>query len=270
MRRFWLKPGVAAALAGSALVPVALADGGSPQGAGGPPARAGWSVTVGGGGLWSPDYEGSDDYEFRALPYLSVRYEDWLSFAVPEGLKVSLINEKGFRAGVLAGYRFDREAKDNIALAGWGDVDGSAELGGFVEYRAHWLKLSAELRQGLSDDTGLVGTASARYETRVGPARISVGPQLAWGDDDHMQTYFGITPAQAAASTLGLAPYAAASGVKSYGLGLSIVSPISGPWGIAAIANVNRLTGDAEDSPIVATHGSETQFTAGLFLSYRF
>jgi outer membrane scaffolding protein for murein synthesis (MipA/OmpV family) len=85
-----------------------------------------------------------------------------------------------------------------------------------------------------------------------------------------MQTYFGITPAQAAASTLGLAPYAAASGVKSYGLGLSIVSPISGPWGIAAIANVNRLTGDAEDSPIVATHGSETQFTAGLFLSYRF
>ena len=146
MRRFWLKPVVAAALAGSALVPVALADGGSPQGAGGPPARDGWSVTVGGGGLWSPDYEGSDDYEFRALPYLSVRYEDWLSFAVPEGLKVSLINEKGFRAGVLAGYRFDREAKDNIALAGWGDVDGSAELGGFVEYRAHWLKLSAELR----------------------------------------------------------------------------------------------------------------------------
>ncbi|MBU6156794.1 MAG: MipA/OmpV family protein, partial [Alphaproteobacteria bacterium] len=28
--------------------------------------------------------------------------------------------------------------------------------------------------------------------------------------------------------------------------------------------------GDAEDSPIVAIHGSETQFTAGLFLSYRF
>jgi outer membrane scaffolding protein for murein synthesis (MipA/OmpV family) len=48
------------------------------------------------------------------------------------------------------------------------------------------------------------------------------------------------------------------------------VSPISGPWGIAAIANVNRLTGDAEDSPIVADHGSATQFTAGVFLSYRF
>jgi hypothetical protein len=54
MRRFWVKPLVAAALAGAALVPVALADGGSPQGAGGPPARDGWSVTVGGGGF-SPD-----------------------------------------------------------------------------------------------------------------------------------------------------------------------------------------------------------------------
>ena len=146
----------------------------------------------------------------------------------------------------------------------------SAELGGFVEYRAHWLRLSVEARQGLSDDTGLLGTASARYETRVGPARISVGPQLAWGDDDYMQTYFGITPTQAAASTLSYAPYAAASGVKSYGVGLSIVSPISGPWGIAAIANVNRLTGDAEDSPIVADQGSATQFNAGVFLSYRF
>ena len=208
-------------------------------------------MTVGGGGLWSPDYEGSDDREFRALPYLSVKYEDWLSFAVPEGLKVSVFNEKGFRAGVLAGYRFEREAKDNLALAGW-------------------LRLSVEARQGLSDDTGLLGTASARYETRVGPARISVGPQLAWGDDDYMQTYFGITPTQAAASTLSYAPYAAASGVKSYGVGLSIVSPISGPWGIAAIANVNRLTGDAEDSPIVADQGSATQFNAGVFLSYRF
>jgi outer membrane protein len=258
---------LAASVSVCAILPAALAD---EAASGAPPAKAGWSVMVGGGGLWSPDYEGSDDREFRALPYLSVRYEDWLSFAVPEGLKVSLFNEKGFRAGVLAGYRFEREAKDNIALAGWGDVDGSAELGGFVEYRAHWLKLSAELRQGLSDDTGLLGSASARYETRVGPARISVGPQLAWGDDDYMQTYFGITPTQAAASTLGYAPYAAAQGVKSYGVGLSIVSPISGPWGIAAIANVNRLTGDAEDSPIVADHGSATQFTAGVFLSYRF
>lgn len=258
---------LAASVSAFAILPAALADEAAP---GAPPAKAGWSVTVGAGGLWSPDYEGSDDFEFRALPYLSVKYEDWLSLAVPEGLKVSLFNEKGFRTGVLAGYRFEREAKDNIALSGWGDVDGSAELGGFVEYRAHWLKLSAELRQGLSDDTGLLGSASARYETRVGPARISVGPQLAWGDDDYMQTWFGITPTQAAASTLGYAPYAAASGVKSYGLGLSIVSPISGPWGLAAIANVNRLTGDAEDSPIVADHGSATQFTAGVFLSYRF
>lgn len=99
----------------------------------------------------------------------------------------------------------------------------------------------------------------------VQPARAT---KPAWGP--RASPSVRITPTQAAASTLAYAPYAAASGVKSYGVGLSIVSPISGPWGVAAIANVNRLTGDAEDSPIVADHGAATQFNAGVFLSYRF
>jgi outer membrane protein len=225
---------------------------------------------VGGGGLLAPDYEGSDDYEFRALPYVRVQYADWLSFSVPEGLKLTLVSDGAFRAGVLAGYRFDREAGDNIALAGWGDVDGSAELGGFAEYRLDAIRLAVDVRQGLSDDTGLQATISARYETRMGPARISVGPQATWADDDATQTYFGITPTQAAASVLGYAPYAADGGFKSYGVGLSAVVPIGDNWSITAIASVSQLAGDAADSPIVAVEGSDTQYMAGLFAGYRF
>lgn len=230
----------------------------------------GWSFALGAGGLYAPDYEGSDDYEARGLPYIRVQYADWLSLSVPEGLKLSLLTADGFRAGVLAGYRFDRDASDNIALAGWGDIDGTAELGAFAEYKIDAIRLAVDLRQGLSDNTGLQATASARYETRVAGARVSIGPQLTWVDDQYSQTYFGITPTQAAASTLGYAPYESNGGVKSFGLGASAMIPLDNEWSLTAIASVNQLTADAADSPIVAVQGSETQFTVGLFAGYRF
>lgn len=250
-----------------ALPATAFADG-PPRGE--RPAEQGWSVVIGGGGLLSPDYEGSDDFEFRALPYISAKYDDWLSFSVPEGLKLTAINEGGFRAGVLAGYRFDRDEDDNDALDGWGDIDGTAELGAFAEYRMDAFKLAIDARQGLSDETGLQATLSLRHESRIGPSRLSFGPQVTWADDDYTQTYFGITPTQAAASTIGFAPYAAEGGIKSYGLGLSVFTPVTDSWAITAIASVSQLTGDAADSPIVADEGSETQYMVGVFAGYRF
>lgn len=259
--RFGAAMVVAASLSG-----LALADG--RPGGGGP--DKGWSLVLGGGGLLSPDYDGSDDYEVRALPYVSAKYGDWLSFSVPEGLKLTVIHEDGFRAGVLAGYRFDRDADENTALRGWGDIDGTVELGAFAEYRFDALKLGLDVRQGLSDDTGLLATLSLRHESRIGPARISIGPQMTWGDDEYMQTYFGITPAQAAASTLGYAPYAADGGIRSYGLGLSAFTPVSDSWAITVIAGVSQITGDAADSPIVADEGSDTQYVVGVFAGYSF
>ena len=248
------------------LASAAAADG-RPQGA----PKADWTFIVGGGGLYTPDYEGSDDYRFRALPYFRVQYQDWVTLSVPEGLKVAAINDGGFKAGAIVGYRFDRDDGDNVALRGWGDVDGALELGAFAEYKIDAIKLSLEARQGISgDDTGLIATLGLRYETRIAGTVISVGPKVSWVDDDYAQTYFGITPAQAAASFVGYAPYAAGSGIKDYGVGLTAVVPLDDAWSLTGIASVSRLTGDAADSPIVAAQGSETQVTVGLFAGYRF
>jgi MipA family protein len=255
----------AAVLASVFAIPSALASG--------KPAEAGkdWSVTIGAGGLYSPDYEGSDDYEFRALPFLAVAYQDWLSFSVPEGLKVALINSDGFKAGVLAGYRFDRDAGDNIALAGWGDVDGAVELGAYAEYRTGPLRLELDIRHDVSGaHDGTIAKLSARYATRIGPAMVSVGPSVTWADDNYTQTYFGITPVQAAAAVLVYAPYVADGGIKDYGLSAMVIMPLDEQWSVTGLLSVSQLTGDAADSPIVRVHGEETQFMAGLFVGYRF
>lgn len=235
-----------------------------------PAAQEGWSITLGAGGLYSPDYEGSDDYEGRALPYLQVRYEDWLSLSVPEGLKISLIRDDTWRAGVLAGYRFDRDAGDNIALAGWGDVDGAIELGGFVEWRARPIKIALDVRADVSGaHEGAVAKLSAAYETQIAMARLSIGPSVTWVSDNYNQTYFGITAPQAALAVLPYVPYRAEGGIKDWGFGANVFVPISDRWSAFAFANVSQLLGDAADSPIVAREGSETQFSAGLFLGYK-
>jgi outer membrane protein len=99
---------------------------------------------------------------------------------------------------------------------------------------------------------------------------LSAGPQVTWADDNYTQTYFGLTPAQAASAVLPYAPYAADGGVKDYGLGAMVMVPLDEQWTVTGLLSVSRLTGDAADSPIVAVHGSETQFTAGVFVGYRF
>lgn len=249
----------------AALAPGALADS-RPDGA-----KKDWTVVVGGGGLYVPDYQGSDDYEFRPLPYFRIEYQDWLTLSVPEGLKVAVVDEDGFTAGVLAGYRFGRDAGDNIALAGLGDVDGALELGAFADYKFDAIRLSLDARRAVAgDDAGTIATLSVRYEARFAGTIVSLGPKVSWVDDSYAQTYFGITPVQAAASTLGYAPYAANGGIKDYGIGLTVVVPLDNSWSVTGLASVSRLTGDAADSPIVDAQGSETQVTLGLFAGYRF
>jgi MipA family protein len=237
------------------------------------PAESGkdWSVTVGAGGLYTSDYEGSDDYEFRALPYLAVQYQDWLSLSVPDGLKAAVINADGFKAGVLLGYRFDRDGDDNVAIARWGDVDGAVELGAFAEYRTGPFRVELDVRHDVSGaHEGMIAKLAARYSTRIGGAMLSFGPQVTWADDNYTQTYFGITPAQAAVALVPYVPYAADGGIKDYGISAMVIVPLDDQWSITGLASVSQLTGDAADSPIVAIQGSETQFMAGLFVGYKF
>ena len=41
-------------------------------------------------------------------------------------------------------------------------------------------------------------------------------------------------------------------------------------WSVTGLVGVARLTGDAEDSPIVDDLGDATQWRAGAFINYHF
>ncbi len=78
--------------------------------------------------------------------------------------------------------------------------------------------------------------------------RAGLFGQLTWGDGDAMQSYFGITPQQAA--TTGLPAYAARSGLRSAQAGLvgdvDLAPHWIGLWGITR----QQLEGSARNSPL--------------------
>ncbi|AXE64575.1 hypothetical protein BBF93_10285 [Hyphomonas sp. CACIAM 19H1] len=246
------------------------------------PAPEGWALTLGTGGLYSPSYEGDDDYSLKLLPNVQLKYGDRFFASVQEGIGSNLVKTEGLRAGPIGRIRFSRDESGDQTfslsggktddLRGLGNVDTSIELGGFVDYTLGGVKLSAELRQAISGHDGLVADMGARWSgvwAGFGAPLIwSAGPRLRLVDDQYTSTYFGVTSAQAFAS--GLPQYEAGGGLHSYGVGATAILPLSrdGAWSAVFLAGYDRLSGDAADAPLVRLRGDEDQATFGAFISY--
>lgn len=231
-----------------------------------------WQVALGAGAIYKPDYQGSDDYEVRAAPYLSVNWRDIVFLRGP-ALGVNAIRlDSGFKAGALLRYQFllERDEDDNEALRGLGDIDGAVDAGVFASYETGPWSMGLTLYQDISDTyDGSMAEFEFGYGVPLGERfRFEIEASTTWGDDDYMQTYFGITPEQSAAS--GLREYEAEGGFKDAGLTFGLNYRLTGHWLLSGRLAYERLLGDAADSPIVADEGSENQTSLAVFLGYRF
>lgn len=231
-----------------------------------------WQIAVGAGAIYKPDYQGSDDYELRAAPYLSINWRD-IVFLRGSALGVNALRlDNGFRAGALLRYQFllDRDEDDNEALRGLGDIDGAVEAGVFAAYETGPWSLELALFQDVSDTyDGTMAELDIGYGVAFGDGfRFEVEASTTWADDDYLQTYFGISPEQSLAS--GRAEYVAEGGFKEVGLSFGLSYRLSEHWLLSSRLSYERLLGDAADSPIVADDGSPNQLSAGAFLGYRF
>jgi MipA family protein len=248
------------------------------------PEADGWSVTVGAGSLYSPVYEGDDDYNVSILPNVQLKYGDRFFASVQEGVGYNLVSRENLQVGPIARIKFSRQEDGDQTFAvsggqtgdlrGLGDVDTSIELGGFAEYEIGGVRIGAEVRQAVSGHDGLVADIDARWSgvfTALGPPLIwSAGPRLRLTDDQYTSAYFGVTPAQAIAS--GLPQYEAGGGLYSYGVGAAAILPLTrdGAWSAVFLAGYDKLSGDAGDAPLVQLRGDEDQATFGVFISYTF
>lgn len=239
------------------------------------PAARDWQVSLGGAAMFLPDYEGSNEYKARALPFIDANYRD-LVFLRGTTLGANLINVKGprpgdgLKIGPLIRYGFGRDEGDNDALRGLGDIDHSVELGAFARYSSGPWSTGVNVAKDVADGHGgLLAEIEAGYGVALSPRlRGSVRVSATWADETYMQTVFGVSPSQSARS--GLRRYEASSGFKDAGLSFSLGYAVTEQWTVSGRVGYARLLGDAADAPITADRGSADQFSTGVTLGYRF
>lgn len=257
---------LAASLAALSAASVAAAQSGPPVPVA-PEGEAEWRVDVGAGVLSRPDYSGSDDYETSVLPAFAVSYGDVFTVRPGDGARLRAFKAGEFEAGLTANVRFGRDEGDNPTLAGLGDIDTAVEGGGYVAWRSGPWSVSASAVTALGDSyDGVIGEVGATWTGVTPVGLLSVGPRVRFVSDDVNQTYYGIDAQQAARS--GRAVFTPEGGLQAAGVSAGLIVPLSDRFSVGALANYERLLGDAADSPIVR-EGSRDQVTAGVFLAYR-
>ncbi len=258
----------------------ALAD--EPERRGPPPDDNGWSLYVGGGGFYAPNWSGDDEYSAAAVPFIRVTKGDRFFASVQEGMGYAIINDNGFRAGPLAAIDFGRDEDGNnpfrisggesADLIGLGNISTTVALGGFVDYKVGDIKIKAKGGRALGAHEGLTAELGVDFDKTImsvgPPLFVAIGPRLKWADDSYNQAFYGITTTQSIAS--GLSVYGADDGLISYGVGGSVLMPLSYTMGITVFGSYDHLTGPAGDSPLVRERGSRDQFFGGAAIAYKF
>ncbi len=225
----------------------------------------------------TPDYIGSDDNELGAAPvgrYTFGTYR-YVSLQVNYAT-INLVEDRNWRAGPAGMWRFARDDVDDKVVDELPDIDGSLDLGGFVEYenvgddpRNRWALRAGFLHGVTGDNDGYTLSASARRWFPVGKfAALSVFAGTTYGSSDYMDTYFSIDSRGAAAS--GLDAFRAKSGVRDVRAGAIFLQALSREWQVGAGFLYSRLLNDASDSPIVSDRGDRDQFVFGVGITRAF
>lgn len=238
--------------------------------------RQGNVLTLGGGVDVAPRYSGSDKSRVTAAQVVDYAMANGFFISTTRGLgygnRVGNLDYSAalsYRAG-----RKDRDvSSDSIAsgsdyLRGMGDIKGSVVVVPGLGYRiTDWLnvRLQAEVPVSERDNGEAVhfGIASPLYTSPENSVTLALTG--SWGSSKYMQTYYGVSAAQSAAS--GFARHDAGSGIYAYSLNLDWTHKLTSRWSLLAAAGVTQLTGEAGDSPIVQR---KTSPVGSLKVTYSF
>ena len=224
-----------------------------------------------------PRYDGSSTYQI--LPYVEGRLNYGNYYVRFEGgaLRLNLLDSESIHFGPYAGIRRGRgDVTGPVRFMR--HLDDSETAGAFIE----WEHTAHDPRSGefvtLSADDAVYGeraggwTAILRANARrpldfVDPGLIlSIEGDVTWGSRRYTRTYFGVSPADSAAS--GLPTFDPGSGLATAGVALSLDQFLSRHFSIGLRGHYGRLLGDAGRSPVSTIAGSPDQYFAGFVLGY--
>ena len=248
-------PGLLGTLVLAAATP-ALADPSLPPPAAMPIPRGDFVLDLGIAANMAPRDPGSEAFAVRPRPLVGVE-----RLTLPVVGVVADGPAKG--VFVYPAFRVDGERKtsDYPELAGMRDVDWAMGLGlGAGVNRGNW-RVFAEVLAGVKGYSGLTARAGADLLWSPSPKTVmAVGPRINLTGQDYARTWFGVTPAEAAASGGDLSAYDPDGGLSSAGLAVTWGQAISDRAMLQVEAGWDRQLGDIKDSPLVSRGSGDAIF----------
>ena len=228
------------------------------------------NLSVGVGPQYTPDYFGSDDYWFQPDPQVYVRFRNFLFFD-DDGADLALFGFSGFSIGPSIRIAGRRREQDNDALVGLGDIGFALEAGGFIATTfLDRISLRAKLRKGVAGGhEGWIADAQGTVLMYTSDRfSASFSGNLTWIDDNYADTYFSVTPGQAATS--GLPVFDAEAGFRDVGGSFNGYINVGKRWSVNPYVRYRRIFRDIAATPIIDQFGSRDQFTVGFHLMREF
>ena len=225
-----------------------------------------WQASVGLAAAYVPEYEGANTNHWRALPLLDARRGGFFA-GTARGIGYEFSPAANLAIGPRLSYRRGRDESDSPRLHGLGDVDGGAEAGAFFRYTMNGWFVRGDIRNGVGSGTdGVVATLGGGHAMKFGTGnQLILDVSADWADSKYTEAYFGVNPAQAAAS--GLSVYTPGGGIKRFDMGMRWMHTYNAGWFSSLGLRLGTLAGDAADSPIVER---KQQTSVSAALGYRF
>ncbi|WP_262692823.1 MipA/OmpV family protein [Kordiimonas aestuarii] len=227
--------------------------------------RRGWRIRLGAALGTVPDYVGAQEHRLKLLPVVDIRYgERWhLNF---NSLSYSALSSGAWQFGPMVKYKAGRKESRSAVLQGLGDIDPSLQLGAFLKYRTDRMLFRAEYRHALKEEQGdSIRLTLGHALFKAGDFVLAGALRGKWMSNSAMQTHFGITPEQAAASERGLPAYAAQRGVSEVSADIFGRYELAEGYRLVGLVSYTRLLGNAADSPLASgDFGSTRQIKAGI------
>ncbi|WP_294041703.1 MipA/OmpV family protein [Sphingomonas sp.] len=248
------------------------------------------SVTIGAGGIYLNDYEGSDHYVWRVGPGAIGSVGGFNFIVAGNRASVDLIPDKpgpgwDIQAGPVGVLNFNRSILKNIddpRVRALGKRSTALEVGGYVgigrtgvvtsDYDR--LSLSVSYRKGVTGaHRAGIWTPTINYFTPLSrKTAVGLFASADYAERGYGKAYFDVDAAQSLAS--GLPVFTTRKGWKDWSAGaigtVALTGDLLHGFKIVGGATYTRLLNDFARSPVVSIAGDRNQWIGMLGLAYTF
>ena len=230
-----------------------------------------FSVGVGVAGVYRPVFMGSDRDETTARPLLDIKWRNAIEVEDYD-MRINVYAGRHYRFGMILSYDEGRSSTEssNAQTKSVHSVDPTAMGGVFASYFFDTWKFDFRLQQDIINGNGTNGgfyaQAGVVYGAKVSPeSKFTIGPRITYGSEDYMQSYFGVTAADARKS--GMNRFTPSAGLRDAAIVGKFTYDITRNWVAVISLEYATLMGDAKDSPLSR---SDTYGVTSMGIMYKF